>query len=143
MNDKIDELKREIWAHFNEQQYVFLATVEGNQPRVRPVTLIKLQSRLLVATGSKDAKVLQMESNPKIEFCFLIEKEERKGTIRAECTAKIVEDLNIKTTVFNKISFMKEFFETPSDSNYTLIEFNPIKFEYMKPESIQAVTVTL
>lgn len=143
MNDKTCELKREIWEHFDEQQYVFLATAERNQPKVRPVTLIKLQNRLLVATGSKDAKVLQMKSNPKIEFCLLIEKEERKGTIRAECTAKIVEDLNIKTTVFSKISFMKEFFETPSDPNYTLVELNPIKFEYMRPDSIQAVTVTL
>ena len=143
LNDKTGKLKREIWGHFDEQQYVFLATAEGNQPRVRPVTLIKLQSKLLVATGSKDAKVLQMKSNPEIEFCFLIKKGEKKGTIRAECTAKIVEDLNIKTTVFNEVSFMKEFFETPSDPNYTLVELNPIKFEYMKPDSIQAVKVTL
>lgn len=143
MNDETSELKKEIWGHFDEQQCIFLATTEGNQPRVRPVTLIKLQSRLLVATGSTDAKILQIKNNPKIEFCSLFEEEEQKGTIRAECTAKIVEDLNIKTTVFNKIPFMKEFFETPSDPGYALVELNPIKFEYMRPKSIQAVTVLL
>lgn len=143
MNDKVDELRREIWGHFDEQQYVFLATAEGNQPRVRPVTLIKLQNKLLVATGSRDAKVLQMKSNPKTEFCLLIEKGEKKGTIRAECTAKIIEDLSVKTTVFNKIPFMKEFFKTPSDPSYTLVELNPIGFEYMRPDSHQAVRVTL
>lgn len=143
MDDKTFELRKEIEGHFAEQQYVFLATAEGNQPRVRPVTLIKLENKLLVATGSKDAKVLQIKQNPKIEFCLLIEREEKKGTIRAECIANIIKDFNIKTIVFNKISFMKEFFKTPSDPNYTLVEINPIKFEYMRPDSIEAIKVVL
>lgn len=142
LNDKIDQLKSEIWGYFGEQQHVFLATADGNQPRVRPVTLIKLRNRFLVATGSMDAKVMQMKTNPKIEFCLLIKKGEKKGTIRAECTAKIIEDLSIKTTVFNKIPFIKEFFETPSDPGYALVELNPVLFEYMRPDSIQAVKVT-
>ena len=79
------KLLKEIWDHFNEQQYVFLATTDGTQPRVRPVTLLYIQNRLFVATGTKDAKVKQIKQNPKTEFCLLIEKEEKKGTIRTEC----------------------------------------------------------
>lgn len=143
MNDKTRELRKEIWEHFTEQQYVFLATAEGGQPRVRPVTLIKLENRLLIATGSKDAKVLQIEKTPKTEFCLLVEKGEKKGTIRAECIANIVEDLKLKTTIFKKIPFIKEFFKTPSDPNYALVELNPTRFEYMRPDSIEAIKVTL
>jgi uncharacterized pyridoxamine 5'-phosphate oxidase family protein len=143
MNDPRHELRQEIWEHFVDQQHVFLATAEGSQPRVRPVTLIRLENRLLVATGSKDAKVLQIERNPKIEFCLLVEEGEKQGTIRAECIAKIVEDLKLKTTVFTKAPFMKEFFKTPSDPNYALVELKPTKFEYMRPDSIEAIRVTL
>lgn len=137
------ELKKEIWGHFIEQQPVYLATVEGDRPRVRPVTLIKLENRFLFATGSKDAKVSQIKQTPKIEFCLLVEKGENKGTLRAECIAKIVEDIKLKTTVFNKSPFMKEFFKTPSDPSYTLIELNPIRFEYMRPDSMEAIRITL
>ena len=50
---------------------------------MRPVTLIHFQKRLLVATGSGDAKVKQIRSNPKTEFCLLLERGDQKGTLRA------------------------------------------------------------
>ncbi len=45
---KARTIKEEVWAHFKDFQYVFLATAEGNQPRVRPVTLIYFE-------GGKDS----------------------------------------------------------------------------------------
>lgn len=47
--DDLEELKTEIWDSFAEQQHIFLATVEGDQPRVRPVTLIYLSNKMYVA----------------------------------------------------------------------------------------------
>lgn len=143
MKDINDELKQEVWQNLGEQQHIFLATTEGNQPRVRPVTLIHLQDKLFVATGSNDAKVKQIEQNPKIEFCLLLEKSEGKGTIRAQCVAHIVDDKDVKANVFNKIPFLREFWKTPDDPNYTLINLQPIEFEYMKPGRIQSVRIKL
>lgn len=136
MND--DELIREIWKNFVGEPHVFLATVEGDQPRVRPVTLINLQNKLFVTTGSNDAKVKQLRRNPKMEFCLIFEKEERKGTIRAECSATIVEDKDLKAAVYNNVSFAKEFWGSPQDPNYTLIELQPKTFEYLRPGTFQA-----
>lgn len=143
MKDTNDELKQEVWQNLGEQQYIFLATTEGNQPRVRPVTLIHLQDKLFVATGSNDAKVKQIEQNPKTEFCLLLEKSEGKGTIRAQCIAHIVDAKDVKANVFNKIPFLREFWKTPDDPNYTLIKLQPIEFEYMKPGSIQSIKIKL
>ncbi|UCG36969.1 MAG: pyridoxamine 5'-phosphate oxidase family protein [Candidatus Bathyarchaeota archaeon] len=124
---------------FAEQQYVFLATVEGDQPRVRPVTLINLWNRMFVATGSDDAKTQQIRKNYHVELCFLTEKDERKGSIRAECHASVIEDKETKAAVFERVSFIKEFFKTAQDPAYALIEFQPTLFEYMRPGSIEAV----
>lgn len=143
MNDPNDKLKQEIRENFSEEPYIFLATTEGDQPRVRPVTLIHLRNRLCVTTGSNDAKVKQIRRNPNVEFCLLLEKDERKGTIRAECEAKIVENQDVKADVYNNISFAKEFWRSSEDPNYTLIELHPISFEYMKPGSVQAVKIKL
>ena len=133
------DLIREIWNCFSQQQHVFLATSEGNQPRVRPVTLIQFRKHLYVATGSDDAKVKQIEKNPKVEFCLIVEKGNQKGTLRAECISGIVGDRRIKANIFNEISFIKEFFKTPEDPKYALLKFKPLSFEYMKPGELQAV----
>ena len=143
MNGTADELIREVWKSFGGEPHVFLATVEGGQARVRPVTLVHLQNRLFVTTGSNDAKVKQIKQNSKTEFCLVLEKDERKGTIRAECEATIVENKDIKADVYNNISFAKEFWKSPEDPNYTLIELQPNAFEYMKPGSVQAVKIRL
>jgi uncharacterized pyridoxamine 5'-phosphate oxidase family protein len=143
LNDATDKLVQEVWKSFSGEPHIFLATVEGDQPRVRPVTLIHLQNKLFVTTGSNDAKVKQIKQNPKTEFCLLLEKEERKGTIRAECEATIVENKDIKADVYNNISFAKEFWKSPEDPNYTLIRLQPDAFEYMKPSSVQAVKIRL
>jgi uncharacterized pyridoxamine 5'-phosphate oxidase family protein len=143
LNDVNDELIQEVWKSFSGEPHIFLATIKGAQPRVRPVTLICLQNKLFVTTGSNDAKVKQIKQNPKIEFCLMLEREERKGTIRAECEARIVENKDIKADVYNNISFAKEFWESPEDPNYTLIRLQPEAFEYMKPGSIQAVKIKL
>jgi uncharacterized pyridoxamine 5'-phosphate oxidase family protein len=138
-----DEYKREIWCNFSEMQHIFLATVDGNQPKVRPVTLIRLKDRFFVATGSNDAKVRQLKQNPKAEFCLLLEKGESKGTLRAECSAKIVMDKGVKADVYNKVAFLKEFWKSPEDPGYTLVELQPSAFEYMKPGTIESVKVQL
>lgn len=134
------ELK-EIWNSFDGEPHVFLATVDRDQPRVRPVTLIHFRKKLYVTTGSDDAKAKQIEQNNKTEFCLLLEKGERKGTIRAECVAQIVKNKDVKIDVFNNISFAKEFWESPEDPNYTVIRLKPVSFEYMKPGSIEAVRI--
>jgi uncharacterized pyridoxamine 5'-phosphate oxidase family protein len=137
------KLKDEVFQYFIEQQHIFLATVEGNQPRVRPVTLICLRDGFYVATGSDDAKTSQIQSNPKVEFCLLVEEGESRGTIRAECVASLVKDAEIRAHIFEKIPFMKEFFQTPKDPKYTLIKLEPKTFEYMKPSSIQSQKIKL
>lgn len=138
-----DDLMQEIWSIFGPQQYVFFATVEGDQPRVRPVTLVHFRKRLYIVTGSGDAKVIQLRKNPKTEFCLLLEKANEKGTLRAECLANIVEDKRIKTDIFNEVSYVKEFYNSPEDPRYALVWLKPVGFEYMKPGEMQAVKVRL
>ena len=137
----VEKMKTEIWDSFAEQQHIFLATVEGDQPRVRPVTLIYLSNRMYVATGSNDAKTMQIKENPRTEFCLMIEKKGHNGTIRAECQANIVQDMKVKTDIYTKIPFIREFFKTPEDPGYTLIELEPTRFEYMKPGTVESAKI--
>jgi uncharacterized pyridoxamine 5'-phosphate oxidase family protein len=136
MND--DGLREEVWKQFGEHQHVFLATDENGQPRVRPVTLIRLQD-LYVATSAKDAKISQIRQNPKVEFCIMLEKDGQHGTIRAECNARIVNDKKTKEYVYGKIHFLKEHFKTADDPDFALVALEPRAFQYMRIGSMETI----
>lgn len=138
-----EDLMQEIWRCFSPQQYIYFATVEDDQPRVRPVTLLHFHNRLYIVTGSGDAKIMQLKKNPKTEFCLLLENGDEKGTLRTECLASVVEDKKDKTAVFNEVSYVKDFYKSPEDPGYALVRLKPVAFEYMKPGEMQAVKVKL
>jgi len=96
MNGKFDSLKEEVWEDFKDYQHVFLATSEENQPRVRPVTLVCLDRKFWILTGTNNAKTKQIRKNPKIEFCLLFQKGENHGYVRAAGLAKIIRDRKTK-----------------------------------------------
>lgn len=92
MNEKNISLKDKVWGHFKDIQAVFLATADGDQPKVRPVTLLYYNDRLWIGTGTNAAKIKQIKENKKVEFCLFIEEEEKSGYIRATSEALIVHD---------------------------------------------------
>jgi uncharacterized pyridoxamine 5'-phosphate oxidase family protein len=50
MSAEFKKFKAEVWKYFENSQYVFLATEEEEQPRVRPVTLVNFDQRFWVLT---------------------------------------------------------------------------------------------
>lgn len=61
MVDEIKGIKDEVWKYFKNLQFIYLATCEGDQPRVRPVTLVCLDERFWILTGTDNAKTQQIQ----------------------------------------------------------------------------------
>lgn len=77
----------EVCEFLKEVGTYYLATTEGDQPRVRPFgTAHIFEDKLYIQTGKKKDVSKQIEANPKFEICAFA-----KGTwIRV--TGKLVED---------------------------------------------------
>ena len=60
----------------------YLATVEGDQPRVRPFgTIDKYEGKLYIQSGKSKSVYAQLDKNPKAELCAF-----KDGTwLRVEC----------------------------------------------------------
>jgi uncharacterized pyridoxamine 5'-phosphate oxidase family protein len=68
----------------------YLATVEGNQPRVRPFGTINLfDGKLYIQTGKVKEVSKQIHANPKAEICAFLNGD----WVRIEC--ELVEDDNL------------------------------------------------
>ncbi|MDR2629551.1 MAG: pyridoxamine 5'-phosphate oxidase family protein [Spirochaetaceae bacterium] len=60
----------EIIKFLQEQKVFFLATTEGDQPRLRPMGFVmKYKDRLCFGTNNRKEMYKQMKANPKVEIC--------------------------------------------------------------------------
>ena len=61
----------EIVKFLKEAETYYLATVEGDQPRVRPFgTAHIFEGKLYIQTGKKKDVSKQLHANPKAELCI-------------------------------------------------------------------------
>jgi len=61
---------QEVHDFLKKCQNYYLATVEGDQPRVRPFGTVHLfEGRLYIQTGKVKAVSKQMAANPRVEIC--------------------------------------------------------------------------
>lgn len=62
----------EVYRFLKEAETYYLATVEGDQPRVRPFGTVDLfEGRLYIQTGKVKNVSKQMAAHPKIEICAM------------------------------------------------------------------------
>jgi len=74
----------EVYKFLKECGTYYLATVEGDQPRVRPFGTVDLfEGKLYIQTGKVKNVSRQLAENPKIEICAF----NGKQWIRIEATA--------------------------------------------------------
>jgi general stress protein 26 len=127
----------EVLSWFGEQQVVYLATAEGPQPRVRPMTLIKTGEGFYMITGARGGvqarKLVQIRGNPRVEYYLTLEGESGNGFIRGEGVAAEVEDKETKARVYDLIGWAKNFFDTVDHPDYVLLKLEHTGFSYRKP----------
>ncbi len=107
----------------------YLATCDGDQPRVRTMMPVLLDDgRLLMATFPHMEKIGQIAKNPKIEICFV---DRKLSHCRIEGKAHVSGDVSLKEELWNKQMMLRQFFSGPEDQNFILIVVTPVKISMM------------
>ena len=133
----------EGWFRF--QQVVYLATAEGDQPRVRPVSLINLGERFYVITGARggvDAeKLKQIRANPKVEYYLPLERDGSNGFIRGEGTASVVDDAAARERLHREVGWARDYFPSVDHPDYVLMEIVHMCYGFREPGTAEIVKV--
>jgi len=130
----------EVLERFHFLNRVILAIGEGDQPRLRPVTLIHLDGRFLITTGTKSKKVDHILRNSRVEFLLLPEDEDT-GYVRGRCAASILDDDAVKRLLYERVPHVSQLWEGPEDEDLTVIELEPIEYDYMRPGDFSSTTI--
>jgi len=90
--------KDEIFQLMNENPVLHLATVDGDQPRVRGMLLFRADEEgIIFHTASTKDVFAQIQKNPKVELCF----QGNGSQIRVTGVLELIEDVALREEIYN------------------------------------------
>ena len=112
---------QEIFDFLREAGTYFLATVEGDQPRVRPFgTSLLMNGKLYIQTGKVKPCSKQMAQNPKIEICAMSDTTHDGVWLRIEATAVNDESVEVKQAMLDDYPQLKGRYKADDDNTQVL-----------------------
>lgn len=108
-----------VCAFLEECGTYYLATVDGDQPRVRPFgTVMVYEGKLYIQTGKVKPVSRQLSANPKAEICAF------KDGKWLRVSGELIEDdrLEAKTAMLEKYPSLRAVY-SPEDGNTQVLYF--------------------
>ncbi len=108
-----------VCRFLDEAGTYYLATVEGDQPRVRPFgTVLLHDGRLYIQTGKVKPVSKQIAANPRAELCAF------KDGQWLRVSGELVEDdrRDVKVAILEKLPVLKGMY-SPDDGNMQMLYF--------------------
>lgn len=103
----------EVFEFLKRCSVYYLATMDGDQPRVRPFGTIDIfEDKLYIQTGKSKEVSKQMQANPKVEICAFNGRE----WLRIEAIAVRDENLAAKEHLLDAYPDLKSMYD-PADEN--------------------------
>lgn len=109
----------QVYHFLDEAHTYYLATVEGDQPRVRPFgTALLYDGRLYIQTGKVKPVSHQLAANPKAEICAF------KGGKWLRVAGELINDdgRDVKVAMLEKMPSLKAMY-SPDDGNMQMLYF--------------------
>ena len=113
------EAAEKVCAFLDEAQVYYLATAEGDQPRVRPFgTAMVYEGKLYIQTGKVKPVSKQLGENPKAEICAFL-----KGQW-VRVWGRLLNDdrREVKVAMLDKYPNLKAMYD-PDDGNTQVLYF--------------------
>ena len=126
-----------VASFLDETKTYYLATEEGDQPRVRPFgTVLLYRGKLYIQTGKVKDVSRQIEANPKAEICAF----NGKKWLRVAGELVNDEDRAVKVAMLEKYPELKAMYD-PDDGNTQVLYFKDAVATFSSfmeaPESIR------
>ena len=93
--EKVVELALSV---LKADRFPYLATIDGDQPRLRPVSPVKTDGFIVyVANLRVYHKTVEIEANPRVELCYL---DDGHNQVRITGVATVVDDESVLQEIY-------------------------------------------
>jgi general stress protein 26 len=124
------ELVQQALAVIRADRLPYLATVEGDQPRLRPITPVKIDGFTVYVPNLRSyGKTAEIESNPRVELCYL---DGHHDQVRITGLAEIVDDPALKEEILTLNPHIRKYMVEVNNPEFILYRIVPTRVRFMK-----------
>src|SRR5207245_8180489 len=104
------QVKERALAVIKADRFPHLATMDGNQPRLRPVSPVKTDGfTVYVANLRGYHKTGEIAANPKVELCYL---DDNHDQVRITGVAEVLTDRALLQDIWNNNPLLRQYLST-------------------------------
>jgi general stress protein 26 len=124
---KLPELARLV---VHADRFPQLATIDGDQPRVRPVSPVRTDGFVVyIANLRSYHKTAEIAANPKVELCYL---DDHHDQVRITGVAEIVSDRKVLQEIWDSTPLLRDYLGSLDNPALIVYRIVPRRVLYMR-----------
>jgi len=117
-------------ATMHQAKFPMLASMDGDQPRVRPVSPVKTADfTAFVASFRSSHKTGELEENAKVELCYMSDKHDQ---VRITGIAERVAERDVIEEIWETNPLLRSYLGTMENPQFMLYRIVPIRVRFMR-----------
>lgn len=135
------ELLDRAQAVIKADRFPVLATVEGSQPRVRPVSPVRTDGfTVFVANLRTYHKTAEIAANPRVELCYM---DDGHNQVRVTGMAEVLTDRPLLEEIWQANPLMRQFLGSLDNPQLIVYRIRPTQVRYMQEWALEYHEVPL
>src|SRR5436190_19656025 len=136
-----DQLANSARAVIQGDRFPYLATIDGDQPRLRPVSPVKTDGfTVYVANLRSYHKTVEIEANPKVELCYL---DDHHDQVRITGVTEIVTDRKVLQEIWDANPLLRQYLGDITNPQLILYRIRPTRVRFMREWALDYYEVPL
>ncbi|RYD24387.1 MAG: pyridoxamine 5-phosphate oxidase [Verrucomicrobiaceae bacterium] len=116
-------------------KFPMLATMDGDQPRLRPVSPVRTEGfTVFVANLRSYSKTEQIAANPKVELCYLDKDHDQ---VRITGTAFVVTDREVLGSIWNSNPLLRSYLGSIENPALIIYRIDPDRVRFMREWALE------
>ena len=127
-------------AVIQADRFPMLATIDGDQPRVRPVSPVRTDGfTVYVANLRSYHKTGEIAANPNVELCYM---DEGHNQVRLTGTASIVTERGILQQIWDSNPLLRQYLGSLDNPELIIYRITPTQVRYMQEWALEYYEVS-
>lgn len=138
---KPEELRGLALAVVAADKFPMLATIDGDQPRVRPVSpVLSDEFTIYIASLRSSNKTGEIGPSAKVELCYLTSDHDQ---LRITGTAHTVDEMAVKQQIWDTNPLLRAYLKSVDNPEFILYRVDPARVRYMREWALDYYDVPL
>src|SRR5579872_2095595 len=122
-------------AVVQSDRFPTLATMDGDQPRVRPVSPVRTDRfTVYIANLRMYHKTVEIAANPKVELCYLDDKHDQ---VRITGVAEVLKDKAILQEIWDANPLLRQYLGSIENPALVVYRVRPVQVRFMREWALE------